>query len=191
MTSSHRSPGKRGAGRAAVASLLALAAVGWGGSAQAATGSSAASAKVVAPIAISTGLTGANSLRFGSFSSTGTAGTVVISATGGRTFSSDTVFKGVGTGQAPFGAAQFNVTGEANLTYAITLPTGDVTLIHTVDNTKTMLVNAFISNPSATGSGNLGAGGSQTLAVGATLNVGATPTAGSYTGSFDVSVDYN
>jgi hypothetical protein len=188
MTSFHRSPGKRGAGRAAVASLFVLAA-GWGGSAQAATGSSAASAKVVAPIAISTGLTGANSLRFGSFSSTGTAGTVVISALGARTFSSDTVFKGVGTGQASFGTANFAVTGEANLTYAITLPTADVTLTHTGDNTKTMLVNAFTSNPASPGT--LSAGGSQTLAVGATLNVGATPTAGSYTGSFDVSVDYN
>jgi hypothetical protein len=46
----------------------------------------------------------------------------------------------------------------------------------------------FSSSPSV---GQLSAGGTQTLAVGATLTVGSSQATGSYSGSFDVTVNYN
>jgi spore coat protein U-like protein len=52
-----------------------------------------------------------------------------------------------------------------------------------------MTVNAFTSTPSGTGTFN--SGGTATLNIGATLAVGANQTAGSYTGTFSVTVDYN
>jgi hypothetical protein len=52
----------------------------------------------------------------------------------------------------------------------------------------TMTVDNFTSNPSGTGTL---AGGTQTLSVGARLNVGAGQVAGDYTGEFSVTVAYN
>jgi hypothetical protein len=52
-----------------------------------------------------------------------------------------------------------------------------------------MTVNAFTSSPSATGT--LSGTGSQTLTVGATLNVAAGQAAGSYTNSTGVLVTVN
>jgi hypothetical protein len=55
---------------------------------------------------------------------------------------------------------------------------------------NTMSVNAFTSNPDGTGTLT---GGTQTLKVGATLNVGASQAAGTYTSAtpFTVTVNYN
>jgi len=52
-----------------------------------------------------------------------------------------------------------------------------------------MTVNAFTSSPSATGL--LSSGGSQTLTVGATLNVAAGQMAGTYTNASGVPVTVN
>jgi len=52
-----------------------------------------------------------------------------------------------------------------------------------------MTVNAFTSNPSGTGT--LSSGGTQTLNVGATLNVAAAQTAGTYTNATGVAVSVN
>ncbi len=86
-------------------------------------------------------------------------------------------------------AASFTVSGEGTYTYAITLPATDYTITHTID-ASTMAVNTFTSTP--TGTGALTAG-SQTLDVGATLNVDAGQSAGTYTNAtgFDVTVNYN
>jgi hypothetical protein len=55
-----------------------------------------------------------------------------------------------------------------------------------------MTANTFVSSPTVGAGGNLGAGGSQTLYVGATLNVAANQTAGTYTSAaFTVTVNYN
>ena len=51
-----------------------------------------------------------------------------------------------------------------------------------------MTVNTFIGNPSS--SGTLDSGGNGSLSVGATLTVGAGQTAGAYTGTFSVTVNY-
>ncbi len=55
----------------------------------------------------------------------------------------------------------------------------------------TMTVNGFTSTPSTTGT--LGTGGTQTLQIGATLNVSAAQTPGNYTSAtaIPVTVNYN
>lgn len=145
----------------------------------AAQASATASATVMTPIAISN----TAALRFGKFSAL-TGGTVVVTAAGSRSATGAVVLSSTDAG----GAASFDVSGDANATYAVTLP-GSATITHSVDNTKTMSLGTFTSNPSGTGT--LSGAGAQTLTVGATLTVGNAQTVGSYTGTFDVSVEYN
>lgn len=147
--------------------------------AHAAQATASATAEVMTPISISN----TAALRFGKFSAL-TGGTVVISAAGARSATGAVVLSSTNAG----GAASFTVSGDANATYAITLP-NSATLTHGTDNTKTMSVGSFTSNPSGTGT--LSGAGSQTLSVGATLTVGNAQTTGSYSGTFDVSVEYN
>ena len=175
---------KRRALGMALVSVVGLGAASLAGRAYAATASGTANATVVTPIAIAAAL----DLRFGSFSTTAAAQTVVINAqTGGRTLSG---VLGVGTGQNAFGAGTFSVTGDSNLTYAITLPADGVVTITTGagDATRTMAVSSFTSFPSGTGALTAGA---QTLAVGATITTVASQVSGAYAGQFNVSVDYN
>ena len=83
-------------------------------------------------------------------------------------------------------AASFTVSGQGSYTYAITLPSSCVI---TDAGSHTMTVNGFTSTPATTGL--LSAGGSQTLTVGATLNVSAAQAAGTYTNATGVPVTVN
>lgn len=121
-------------------------------------------------------------LAFGSFAA-GTGGTVTISAAGARSFGGGVTLVSSGSGAA----ASFGVSGNANATYAITLPANGVVSLTSGPNS--MAVNNFTSNPAPTGL--LSVGGSQTLMVGATLSVGSNQAIGSYSGSFNVTVVYN
>lgn len=86
-------------------------------------------------------------------------------------------------------AASFTVQGQANYTYAITLPSS--VSIYDAGNANNMTVSTFMSVPSVAGV--LSASGSQRLDVGATLHVGAGQAAGNYTSGtpFSVTVNYN
>jgi hypothetical protein len=122
-------------------------------------------------------------LAFGRFAA-GTGGSVIISSGGVRTASGGVVLLASGAGSA----AQFTLTGEPGKIYSIDLPSaGSVVL--TSGAGHTMPIQSFSSNPN--GSGQLGAGGSQTVTVGATLGVAANQPVGSYSGSFQVLVNYN
>lgn len=158
---------------------IALASLFVASDSQAAQATANATATVMTPISISK----TADLRFGKFSAL-TGGTVVISTAGARSATGAVVLSSTDAG----GAAAFTVSGDASATYAITLPSS-ATITHTTDATKTMSVGSFGSNPSGTGT--LSAGGSQALAVGGTLTVGSAQTVGSYTGTFNVSVEYN
>ena len=85
----------------------------------------------------------------------------------------------------------FNVTGEPNSTYSVTLPTASIDLEHdgsgTLSGTITTLsVSNFLENSTET----LSASGTESFQVGATLNVAANQAGGVYTGTFDVTVAY-
>lgn len=138
----------------------------------------AASVSWAAAIAISN----TQGLVFGRFVG-GSGGDVTVSPAGGRSASGGVVLVPSGPGTA----AQFIVSGDANLSYAISLPGNGVVVL--ASGANSMAVNNFTSSPSPTGT--LGAGGSQTLSVGATLSVGSNQASGSYSGTFDVTVNYN
>lgn len=163
----------------ALATLSLVAAMTTAAQAQSstATATANASADVVAAIAIAK----VADMKFGNVVAGATAGTVVLSTAGTRSATGGTKLGNAGSAAA----ASFTVTGQGSATYSITLPAS----ASLASGVNSMTVNTFASNPSGTGT--LSAGGSQTLAVGATLNVGASQAAGAYTGTFDVTVAYN
>lgn len=148
------------------------------------TATATATGTIVTPIAIAN----AGDLNFGNVAVQSVlGGTVILAADGTRTTGGAggvTLPASAGT----VSAAHFDVTGTANYTYTITLPTTATTVtsagnIMTVDN--------FTSTP--TSDGTLDGSGAQTIDVGATLNVAAGQPAGEYTSTipFNVTVNYN
>jgi len=125
-------------------------------------------------------LTTNSGLKFGQIVATASPGTVMVTPAGFRSASGG-VALGSSFGVAP---ASFTVTGDANASYSITLP-GSVSLS---GGTGSMMVDTFTSSPN--GSGNLGAGGTQILSMGATLHVGAGQHSTSYSGFCAVDIAY-
>lgn len=122
-------------------------------------------------------------LAFGKFAA-GSGGSVTVSPSGARSATGGAVLLSSSSGSA----AQFTVSGDANFTYSISLPAnGTVSL--TNGGGQAISLNNFSSTPDA--AGQLSAVGSQTLSIGATLNVGNNQAAGAYSGSFDVMVSYD
>lgn len=145
--------------------------------------SASCSATIITPITI--GKTA--DMNFGNAAvQTMMGGAVVLSPAGGRTATSGVTLPAL---SGTVSAAQFVVTGQANYTYAITLPSSAV--ISDIGQVHNMVVNTFTSTPSMTGT--LSPMGTQILNVGAKLNVGAGQTAGTYAtaSDFTVTVNYN
>ncbi|MBI9039196.1 MAG: DUF4402 domain-containing protein [Bacteroidales bacterium] len=142
--------------------------------------SATATANIVAPLAISNSV----DMDFGNVSAGASGGTVVLATDGGRTATGTVQLAASNAGTA----ASYDVTGEGAYTYTITLPSGDYTITET--GSETMTINTFTSNPSETGTLS---SGTQTLLVGATLNVSASQVQGEYTNAtgFEVTVAYN
>ena len=138
-----------------------------------------ATANLIVPL----GITETTDLRFGTISPGNTTGKVLISATGARTSTGGVILSAADAG----GAASFTVTGESTSTYAITLPV-NWSVSMTNGGSGILYVNDFVSNPSGTG---ILTGGTQTLTVGGSIDVYPGHETGSYTGTFQVSVDYN
>jgi hypothetical protein len=138
------------------------------------TGSADASATIIAPLAIVKDV----DLRFGNIASGAAAGSVVLSTNGIRTPSNVILPSVTGT----YSAAQFTVSGLIGATYEITLPAST-----TISNgSVSMTIDNFIHDATEVLNG-----GSETFNVGATLNLDAGQDAGAYTGTFNVTVDYN
>ncbi|SFD78748.1 protein of unknown function [Chitinophaga sp. CF118] len=144
------------------------------------TASADASATIVTPISI----TKTADMNFGNVAvQSTTAGTVVLAPDNSRTKTGGVTLPAT-TGT--ISAAIFTVSGEGSYTYTITLPSS-VTITNAGNN---MTVNTFTSTPSGTGTLS---SGTQTLKVGATLNVAAGQAAGTYTSAtpFNVTINYN
>lgn len=123
-------------------------------------------------------------LSFAAFTAGLGGGTVTVSALGGRLKSGSVILVNQG-GTAS--AAQFTISGTPGAAFAITLP-ADGTVLLGDGSGATLALNGFTSSPA--GSGLLPGGGSQTISVGATLSVGGQQTPGNYSGSFNVTVNY-
>jgi hypothetical protein len=146
------------------------------------TASATAHATIITPITISK----VDNMEFGNIVATATGGTVVLSPDNSRTESGVQLPVATGT----VGAATFTVTGQDGYAYTVTLPSASysITTGLTPTATETMTLTAFTSDTT-----NTLTGGTQTLNVGATLNVVANQTPGVYTSEtpFDVKVNYN
>ena len=133
-----------------------------------------AAATIIAPMTITKNI----DLNFGNIASGSAAGSVVLSTSNVRTATNVILPNVPGT----VSAAEFTVAGLANANYKINLPAST-----TITNgTTTMTINNFTESASNV----LTAAGTETFKVGATLNLAANQAAGSYTGSFAVTVDY-
>ncbi len=136
------------------------------------------SANVTITIAAPISISAVGDMDFGTMVPTGTAGTVTVTPAGARSSVNVDLLGGFPA------AASFDVTGEGANTYSITLPSS-ATL---TSGGNTMTVDTFTDDAGATPTL---AGGSDAFNVGATLNVGATQVAGTYSGTFAVTVNYN
>jgi hypothetical protein len=122
-------------------------------------------------------------LGFGKFAA-GSGGSVSISPAGARTFTGGVVLISSSSGSP----AEFSLNGTPDLVYSISLPANGVIVLSKAGG-GSMTLTQFTSTPA--GTGQLNGLGRQTITIGATLNVGAQSASGSYTGSFDLVVDYN
>ena len=126
-------------------------------------------------------------MNFGNVAISTALGTVELAPTGTRTPSGGVTLPATAGTVA---AAEFDITGEPNYTYSITLPSTDHTITHS-GGVETMIVNGFTSSPTPTGT--LDGAGAETVTVGATLNVAGSQLSGLYVSltPFDVTVNYN
>jgi len=133
-----------------------------------------ATATIVEPIVL-THTSGA-ALGFGRFT-TGTGGTVSVSAAGVGSVGGDVAFVPGSTNSAD----AFTVTGDAGRSFSITTGSGSVT-----DGTNSI---SFTTTPSAA-SGTL-TGGSASFTVGGSMTLTGSEVAGAYAGSYSATVTYN
>ena len=161
--------------------VAALAAGLTGGTAHAAgntaSANGTANATVVGPLAI-THNSGA-ALSFGSFTA-GTGGTVSVTSAGAVSASGDvSMVTGVNAS-----ADAFTVTGTANRAFGIASSTGNT--VSTGGATPAIM--AFTVSPGTSAA--LNASGSFAMSVGGALTVASGQAAGSYTGTYSVTVTY-
>jgi hypothetical protein len=138
-------------------------------------------ATIINPIAIEKVV----DMNFGNVAIGAAGGVVVLTPSGTRSGTGGVTLPTVAGTVAP---ASFNVTGDPEMTYSITLPSAPLTVTNGSNN---MTVSVFESDPPL--SGTLNSLGSQALSVGATLNVAGSQPEGHYVSlnPFQVIVNYN
>jgi len=146
--------------------------------ARAATTSATVDANIVSTI----NLVAQNGIVFGDIAASSIPGTVTIDVDGSRTTTGGATVNSNTSGTP----ARFEVTGDPNALYSITLP---VSVVITSAAGDSMIVDTFVSSPSV--SGQLDSGGRQNLNVGATMRVGSFQPFGAYTGVMATTVEYN
>ena len=160
--------------RSKLISLMAAAAM-VSGQAIAADVEADAGAKIVAPLQISN----ATALYFGTIAPSLSAGdTVIVSPAGAKTCGAElTCLTDDHT------AAKFNVTGEADASYTIDLPTS-------IQIANGAGANMTVDNFTGSKSNGTLVAGQDDFSVGGTLDVAANQATGEYTGTFVVTVEY-
>lgn len=136
-------------------------------------------ATIITPIAIEK----TTDMNFGNVIAGTAIGTVQLSVNNTRTPLGGVTLPTATPGT--ISAAVFSVSGLVGSTYSISLPSS----LNITSSGNTMLVDGFVSTPTTTGL--LGEGGTQVLTVGATLHVGVSQAAGTYTNASGLSVTVN
>lgn len=139
-------------------------------------------ATIVTPITI----TKTVDMNFGNAAVNATPGTILLLPAGTRSATGGVSFLTGNPGTVT--AAEFDITGLPAATYSISITNVPVTV---TDGTNNMTVDTFTRTPA--GAGTLTGGGTETVFVGATLNVPASQPAGVYASvtPFTVTVNYN
>jgi hypothetical protein len=163
--------------------VMALAISG-AGSAMAATTNATSTGVVVTPIAV----TKSADLSFGNFAGGASIGTVVLTPAGVRSNTGGVVLAG-GT----ITAAKFDVTGQAGLTYSISMAGTSANLTSGGNNIPFTAISDTSASAITTGIATSGTltGGAQSIYVGGKLDVAINQPAGTYTGTVAVDVNYN
>ncbi len=160
-----------------LAAVGALAAASFATSAQAAT---TATGTATAEVLSSLTVTATADLQFGQIAAN-TGGSVTVNADSSVSKTGGLISTG---SRAP---AAFDVVGSPNAMVIVSLPTASVNLTR-VSGTETMQLGSFNTDPN--GAFQLDTAGAGSFNVGGTLTVGANQVAGTYTGTFQVSVEY-
>jgi hypothetical protein len=144
-------------------------------------------ARIITPITLAN--TGSQALDFGVIARGTTDATIIVAANA-------TPASNVATGDAvilssaPQTAAKFTVGGESGKTYVITIPSTTQTIIAGANHLDiTNFTCSNITAPATSGSATIGT--NDIFYVGGTLAVPAAAIAASYTGTFNVTVNYN
>ncbi len=143
-----------------------------------ATANFTASVTIIQPI----GITNTANMNFANLDAK-SGGAIILSPDNSRTNQGGVELKDGNT----VSAATFEVTGQAGYTYSISLPNSNHVLTNGTDD---IIIRDFTSSLNDEGSL---ADGSQTLRVGASLDINPNQTPGNYTspGGFNVTVNYN
>lgn len=161
---------------AAIGAALATASL-----ATSANAAATATATATAEVLTSLTLTADSSLQFGQIAAN-TGGTLLINAD--STVSATGSLVSAGT-RSP---ASFTVTGSPSAMVVVSLPTAATTLTRS-GGSETMALDGFNSNPN--GAFQLDAAtGQGTFSVGGMLHVAASQVPGTYSGTFNVAVEY-
>jgi hypothetical protein len=126
-------------------------------------------------------------LNFGSFSP-GILGGKIIMSPEGVALTTGTVIMGSGVPNP----GSFYLTGDDAASFSISLPDGPAILTH-LSSSKEMTVSDWISDPPAGEGTGMFQGGSQTVNIGATLNISnlMENPPGLYSGTYVITFDYN
>jgi hypothetical protein len=124
-------------------------------------------------------------LRFGQFLQPSTAGTLTIATNNAATAAAG-MTDNIGIPQlaAGRGAGGFTLTGTANRSFIVTLPSSATI----TSGSASMSVTNFTANTLVGGLGRLDLNGSYVLNVGARLNVGGGQAVGQYSGTYNITV---
>ena len=151
----------------------AITSIGISTSVMAVQATGTATATVVVPMTITSGV----NLQFGDIVG-GTAGTVIINETTGNA-------TGTATSSGVQTAGTFAITGADSRTFSITI----AKVTDLVNGAFDLVLSGFTNTSGATGT--LSGAGLLTLGVGATITADGGEGDGLYTGTYTVDVDYN
>ena len=163
---------------ATLLSILVALLIGYQHIVHAATATTTVEANIVSTI----NLVARNGIVFGDIGASSIPGTVTIDGDGSRTSTGGATINSNTSGTP----ATFEVAGDPNALYVITLPDSVVITSAAGD---TMKVDNFTSTPSA--NGQLDSSGRQNMNVGARMNVGSFQPFGAYRGVMTTTVEYN
>jgi hypothetical protein len=130
-------------------------------------------------------ITAADDMHFGTMLVPTTAATVILAIDGSRTTTGTITLLG---GPLPAKAGSYDLVGENNADYAITI--GASTTITNGTALNDMTVDNFVCSYAAL-TGTLNGSGLDNFKVGATLHLANAQPVGTYSGTYNLSVDYN